>query len=85
MNTKMTLREATASIRRLNALVQASHLLNSSLNLKRVLATLLDVATKNLGAERGTIYLLDSDRKELWSQALKGDEKKEGDEKREGE
>jgi sigma-B regulation protein RsbU (phosphoserine phosphatase) len=77
MKSKMTLREARSSIRRLNALVQASHLLNSSLNLKRVLATLLDVATKNLDAERGTIYLLDTERRELWSQALKGDESME--------
>ena len=74
MNTKMTLNEALASIRRLNALVQASHLLNSSLNLKKVLATLLDVATKNLDADRGTIYLLDPEKKELWSQVLKGEE-----------
>ena len=74
MKSKMTLAEAQSSIRRLNALVQASHLLNSSLNLKRVLSTLLDVATKNLDADRGTIYLLDGDRRELWSQVLKGDE-----------
>jgi len=74
MKSKMTLAEALSSIRRLNALVQASHLLNSSLNLKRVLSTLLDVATKNLDADRGTIYLLDGDRRELWSQVLKGDE-----------
>jgi len=74
MKSKMTLREAESSIKRLNALVQASHLLNSSLNLKRVLATLLDVATKNLDADRGTIYLLDPERRELWSQVLKGDE-----------
>ncbi len=74
MNKRTTIREALASIKRLNALVQASHLLNSSLNLKKILATLLDVATKNLNADRGTIYLLDADRKELWSQVLKGDE-----------
>jgi sigma-B regulation protein RsbU (phosphoserine phosphatase) len=73
-NNRPTLREALATIRRLNALVQASHLLNSSLNLKKVLANLLDVATKNLSADRGTIYLLDSDKKELWSQVIKGDE-----------
>ncbi len=74
MSTKMTLNEALASIKRLNALVQASHLLNSSLNLKKVLTTLLDVATKNLDADRGTIYLLDNEKKELWSQVLKGEE-----------
>lgn len=73
MNTRMTHQESLASIRRLTALVQASHLLNSSLNLKKILATLLDIATKNLHAQRGTIYLLDTERKELWSQVLKGD------------
>jgi phosphoserine phosphatase RsbU/P len=59
-------------IRRLEALINASKILNSTLNLEKLLALILDLATKNLKAARGTIYLIDPARKELWSKVLKG-------------
>jgi phosphoserine phosphatase RsbU/P len=59
-------------IKRLEALINASKILNSTLNLDRLLALILDLATKNLKAARGTIYLIDVERKELWSKVLKG-------------
>ncbi|MBI3189123.1 MAG: SpoIIE family protein phosphatase, partial [Ignavibacteriales bacterium] len=67
----------TEIIKRLNALVEASNLLNSSLDLKKILSILLDLATKNLQAERGTIYLIDKEKGEIWSQVTKGGEVKE--------
>ena len=65
------------TIMRLRALVEASNLLNSSLNLKKVLTVLVDLATKNLDAERGTIYLVDKEKQEIWSQVAKGEETRE--------
>ena len=62
------------SFKLLRALLEAGQLLNSSLDLKRILSILLDLATKYLRAERGTIYLLDSEKKELWSQVLIGEQ-----------
>ncbi|MCX6135449.1 MAG: PP2C family protein-serine/threonine phosphatase [Ignavibacteriales bacterium] len=59
-------------IRRLEALIHASKILNSTLDLDKLLSLILDLATKNLRAARGTIYLIDPDRKELWSKVLKG-------------
>jgi sigma-B regulation protein RsbU (phosphoserine phosphatase) len=59
-------------IKRLEALINASRILNSTLNLEKLLALILELAIKNLKAARGTIYLIDSDRKELWSKVLKG-------------
>ena len=59
-------------IKRLEALINASKILNTTLNLERLLALILDLAIKNLKAARGTIYLIDHDRKELWSKVLKG-------------
>ena len=59
-------------IKRLEALINASKILNSTLNLQKLLALILDLAIKNLKAARGTIYLIDADRKELWSKVLKG-------------
>jgi sigma-B regulation protein RsbU (phosphoserine phosphatase) len=59
-------------IKRLEALINASKILNSTLDLDKLLALILDLAIKNLKAARGTIYLIDTDRKELWSKVLKG-------------
>ena len=59
-------------IKRLEALINASKILNSTLDLDKLLALILDLATKNLKAARGTIYLIDAEKKELWSKVLKG-------------
>jgi sigma-B regulation protein RsbU (phosphoserine phosphatase) len=59
-------------IKRLEALINASKIVNSTLNLEKLLALILDLAIKNLRAARGTIYLIDPVRKELWSKVLKG-------------
>ncbi|HWP81852.1 MAG TPA: GAF domain-containing SpoIIE family protein phosphatase [Bacteroidota bacterium] len=61
-------------IQRLESLIEASKMLNSTLNLNKLLKLILDLATQNLHAERGTIYLVDHERKELWSKVLKGKE-----------
>jgi sigma-B regulation protein RsbU (phosphoserine phosphatase) len=59
-------------IKRLEALINASKILNSTLDLDKLLALILELASKNLKAARGTIYLIDQERKELWSKVLKG-------------
>ena len=61
-------------IRRLEALINASRILNSTLDLDELLTLILDLATKNLKAARGTIYLIDTEKKELWSKVVKGKE-----------
>ncbi len=59
-------------IRRLESLIDAVKQLNMTYDLDRLLATILDLATKNLNATRGTIYLLDEMRNQLWSKVLNG-------------
>ena len=59
-------------VRRLESLVEASKILNTTFDLGKLLSLILDLATKNLGAARGTIYLIDDEKKELWSRVLKG-------------
>jgi sigma-B regulation protein RsbU (phosphoserine phosphatase) len=59
-------------IARLESLINASKVLNSTLNLEKLLALILELATRNLKASRGTIYLIDQAKKELWSKVLKG-------------
>jgi sigma-B regulation protein RsbU (phosphoserine phosphatase) len=61
-------------IKRLESLIDASQVLNSTFNLGRLLELILNLTTKNLNAARGTIYLIDKEKNELWSFVLKGDE-----------
>ncbi|MBI4427642.1 MAG: SpoIIE family protein phosphatase [Ignavibacteriales bacterium] len=59
-------------IRRLEYLIEASKQLNTTFDLEKLLGIILNLALRNLDAERGTIYLIDEERKELWSKVLKG-------------
>lgn len=65
--------ELQRKVRRLEAILDASTILNSTLELGSLLALLLDLAVRNLEATRGTIYLVDRERGELWSKVVKGD------------
>jgi serine phosphatase RsbU (regulator of sigma subunit) len=55
------------------ALIEATRLLNSTLDLDVLLGIILDLALRNLRAARGTIYLVDHERGELWSKVLRDD------------
>ncbi|MBI3004741.1 MAG: PP2C family protein-serine/threonine phosphatase [Ignavibacteriales bacterium] len=59
-------------IRRLEYLIEASKQLNTTFDLEKLLGIILNLALRNLDAERGTIYLIDEERRELWSKVLKG-------------
>lgn len=61
-------------IKKLQGLVNASKILNSTLDLEKLLGIILDLATANLKAARGTIYLVDHEKRELWSKVVKGKE-----------
>lgn len=62
-------------IERLRKLVDASHALHSTLDLDQLLGLILKAAADGVGADRGTVFLLDGD--ELWSRVLSGDKKLE--------
>jgi len=72
--TKKAPTKNATQIRRLEALINASKILNTTLDLDKLLTLILDLATKNLKAARGTIYLIDAEKQELWSKVLKGKE-----------
>ncbi|HWP81073.1 MAG TPA: PP2C family protein-serine/threonine phosphatase [Bacteroidota bacterium] len=61
-------------VRRLISLIEASKLLNTTLDLDKLLRIILELTTKNMNADRGTIYLIDHAKKELWSRVVKGKE-----------
>jgi sigma-B regulation protein RsbU (phosphoserine phosphatase) len=66
--------ELQRQVRRLEAILDASKILNSTLDFGSLLALILDLAVRNLEATRGTIYLVDQERGELWSKVVKGDD-----------
>lgn len=71
------LAEKQREVERLSFLVEASKLLNSTLDLEELLRIILKVATEQTSADRGTLFLVDGERKELWSLIAHGLAKKE--------
>ena len=51
----------------LSTIVEATKRLNSTLDLAELLNIILQLTTRHTGAERGTVFLVDSDRDEIWS------------------
>ena len=62
-------------IARQRSLVEASHSLHSTLDQEELLGILLDTASKAVDAERGTVYLMSKDGREIWSQVASGAER----------
>jgi putative methionine-R-sulfoxide reductase with GAF domain len=63
---------AKSEIQKLERLVEASMHLNSTLNLEEVLDRILDTALHIVDGDRGTVYLVEEKRQELWSRVLTG-------------
>jgi signal transduction histidine kinase/CRP-like cAMP-binding protein len=59
---------------RLSWLIEAAKSVNSSLDLDTVLRMILDMALQATSAERGTLYIADHTKKELWSKLLFGED-----------
>ena len=51
---------------------EATRLLNSTLDLAELLELILKIARSEVKAERGTVFLVDSKREEIWSIAASG-------------
>jgi len=60
-------------VEKLERLIEASRALNSTLDLGRLLEIILDTALKTVEGDRGTVYLVDNEKHELWSIIQKGD------------
>lgn len=58
---------------KLSLLIEASKIVNSTIEIDTLLKLILDVATRSIGADRGTVYLIDHTREELWSKVAQGD------------
>jgi K+-sensing histidine kinase KdpD len=60
-------------LQKLSKLIEASRSVNSTLDLEKLLGLILDAAVKSTEADRGTVYLIDSIKNELWSKVLGGE------------
>lgn len=57
---------------KLNLLIEASKIVNSTLDIDALLGLIMEVATRSIGADRGTLYLVDRRTDELWSKVTQG-------------
>ncbi len=59
-------------VEKMSRLVEAARHLNSTLDLSEVLDRILATALQLVNGDRGTVYLIDENRQELWSRVLTG-------------
>jgi signal transduction histidine kinase len=64
--------QARSKLDRLSQLIEASKIVNSSIEIDRLLGLILDVAARSTGADRGTVYVVDDVKQELWSRVAQG-------------
>jgi len=64
--------ESQKQIQQLSLLFEATRLLNSTLDLAELLDLILRIAKTEVKAERGTVFLVDRQNKELWSIVAQG-------------
>jgi len=61
----------------LQKIIKAAQMVNSNIRIGDVLKDIVNVATDLTQADRGTLYLIDKEKNELWSLIALGDEQKE--------
>lgn len=66
-------RSIATTMRRQHMLIEASKNINTTIDLEKLLTLILEAATSSLDADRGTVYLVDDVKKELWSKVLQGE------------
>jgi two-component sensor histidine kinase/putative methionine-R-sulfoxide reductase with GAF domain len=57
---------------KLSLLIEATKIVNSALTIDTLLGLIMDVATRSISADRGTLYLIDRKSDELWSKVAQG-------------
>jgi phosphoserine phosphatase RsbU/P len=68
----LTERENKKTITQLSLLFEATRLLNSTLDLAELLELILKIARTEVQADRGTVFLVDSKSKQVWSIVAQG-------------
>lgn len=63
---------SVTELNKLQRLIEAAEVVNSTLELDKLLSLILEIALRIVEADRGTLYLIDEQKHELWSKILKG-------------
>ena len=63
----LALAERRGAMEELSSIVEATKRLNSTLDLGELIHIILQIATRQTGADRGTVFLIDRTREEIWS------------------
>jgi sigma-B regulation protein RsbU (phosphoserine phosphatase) len=63
----LTSSERRHAVFELSTIVEATKRLNSTLDLGELINIILQLATRHTGADRGTVFLVDRERNEIWS------------------
>jgi serine phosphatase RsbU (regulator of sigma subunit) len=63
----LALAERRGAMEELSSIVEATKRLNSTLDLGELIHIILQIATRQTGAERGTVFLVDAEKNEIWS------------------
>jgi sigma-B regulation protein RsbU (phosphoserine phosphatase) len=63
----LALAERRGAMKELSSIIEATKKLNSTLDLGELIHIILQIATRQTGAERGTVFLVDRERREIWS------------------
>lgn len=72
-----SLKESQRLVKQLSALFEATRLLNSTLDLAELLELILKIAREQVDADRGSVFLVDKEHKQLWSIVAQGLESQE--------
>lgn len=64
--------ESQRKMEQLHLLIEASKVVNSSIDLDHLLELILNAAAQSIDADRGTLYCLDEATNELWSKVAQG-------------
>jgi serine phosphatase RsbU (regulator of sigma subunit) len=63
----LALAERRGTMEELSSIVEATKKLNSTLDLGELIHIILQIATRQTGAARGTVFLVDAEKNEIWS------------------
>ncbi|GAC1634686.1 MAG: hypothetical protein NVS9B14_10980 [Candidatus Acidiferrum sp.] len=63
----LALAERRGTMEELSSIVEATKRLNSTLDLGELIHIILQIATRQTGAGRGTVFLVDAEKNEIWS------------------
>ena len=63
----LALAERRGAMKEHSSIIEATKKLNSTLDLGELIGIILQIATRQTGAERGTVFLVDREHNEIWS------------------